>query len=82
MLYLEAEYRMSLTRNGLLGAVVFSNVQGFSQQWPSNSITTLDPAVGAGLRLKMNKLSNTNLCVDYGWGRDGGNIFLNLGEVF
>jgi len=59
MMYLEAEYRMNLSKNGLLGAVVFSNLQAFSQEWPNNSINTLIPAVGAGLRIKMNKLSNT-----------------------
>lgn len=82
MLYLEAEYRMSLSRNGLFGAVVFSNLQAFSQEWPNNSINTLIPAVGAGFRFKINKLSNTNFCLDYGIGRDGGTVFLNLGELF
>ncbi len=81
-IYLEAEYRINFMKSGLIGAVVFSNMQAYSQQWPNNAITTLIPAAGAGLRIKINKLSNTNLCVDYGIGRDGGNIFLNLGEIF
>jgi len=81
-IYLEAEYRINFMKSGLIGAVVFGNVQAFSQEWPNNSINTIIPAVGTGLRIKINKLSNTNLCVDYGIGRDGGNIFLNLGEIF
>ncbi|WP_332369508.1 hypothetical protein [Spirosoma telluris] len=41
------------------------------------------PAVGGGIRIKMNKISRTNLSVDYGFGMDGSHgLFFNLGEVF
>ena len=34
-------------------------------------------------RKRINKFSNTNLCIDYGFGVNGSNgLFLNLGEVF
>jgi len=82
LVYLEGEYRFGLTRNGLLGAVVFANVQSVTD-WPSNKFEVLYPAVGTGLRIKINKHSNTNVCLDYGFGINGSNgLFVNLGEVF
>ena len=82
LLYSEAEYRMGLTRNGLLGAVVFANAQSVTD-WPSNRFTRIHPAAGGGLRIKFNKKSNTNVAIDYGIGTDGSRgFFVNLGEVF
>jgi len=78
----ETEYRFGLTRNKLLGGVVFANVQSVSE-WPSNKFEKLLPGYGCGLRIKINKDSDTNLAVDYGWGIDGSRgFFFNLGEVF
>ena len=82
LLYAEAEYRFGITRNGLLGGVVFANAQSVTD-WPSNKFQVIAPAVGTGLRIKINKHSNTNLCLDYAIGINGSNgIFVNLGEVF
>lgn len=82
MIYAEAEYRFGITGNGLLGGVVFANAQSFSRNF-SNQLSVISPAVGAGIRIKLNKYSNTNLCIDYGFGMNGSKgLFLNLGEVF
>jgi hypothetical protein len=82
MMYAEAEYRFGITNNGLLGGVVFANAQSFSKTF-SNQLTVISPAAGAGLRIKLNKYSNTNLCIDYGFGMNGSKgLFLNFGEVF
>ena len=82
MLYLESEYRFGITQNGLFGGVVFANAETFSG-WPGNQFQKLLPAAGAGLRLKFNKHSNTNICLDYGVGVNGSKgFFVNLGEVF
>jgi outer membrane protein assembly factor BamA len=82
MLYAEAEYRFALTHNGLLGAVVFANVESVSEI-NSNSFETVLPAAGGGLRIKLNKHSKTNIAIDYGFGKGGSQgIFVNLGEVF
>ncbi len=82
LLYGEAEYRVTLTRNGLFGAVVFANAQSVSD-WPSNRLTRIHPAAGGGVRIKFNKKSNTNVAIDYGFGADGSRgLFVNLGEVF
>jgi hypothetical protein len=81
-IYLESEYRMQLTRNGLFGAVAFANAQSVTR----NSVRDVDiivPGYGAGLRIKLNKFNNTNLAIDYGFGVDGSRgLFVNLGEVF
>ncbi|MDN3658004.1 BamA/TamA family outer membrane protein [Ferruginibacter paludis] len=82
MIYAEAEYRFGIASNGLLGGVVFGNVQSFSKNL-ATQLAVLAPGFGAGLRVKLNKFSNTNLCIDYGFGMNGSRgVFLNLGEVF
>ena len=81
-LYLETEYRFKISRNGLLGAVVFANTQSISKEMNSN-FHSLAFGYGAGIRIKLNKHTNTNICIDYGIGKDGSNgISVNLGEVF
>jgi outer membrane protein assembly factor BamA len=82
MLDAEMEYRIQLTRNGLLGMVVFANFESFSNidTW---KFTGIAPAGGLGLRIKLNKYSRTNIAIDYGWGRQGSRgFFINLGEAF
>jgi hypothetical protein len=82
MMYLEAEYRFGILHDGLVSGVVFANAQSFSEP-VSGKFETLWPACGAGFRFKLNKFSNTNVCVDYGIGLGGSRgIFVNLGEVF
>jgi outer membrane protein assembly factor BamA len=82
MVYLESEYRFGITRNGLIGGVVFANAQSFTEP-ESGKFQYLIPGYGTGLRISLNKFSRTNLCIDYGWGIHGsGGFFVNLGEVF
>jgi len=90
MVYLETEYRFLITSNGLFGGVVFANAQTFSNRSSSlagkASLTTFDPiqpAYGGGIRIKVNKFSRANLCIDYAWGTGGSHgVAVNLGEVF
>jgi hypothetical protein len=81
-LYVEAEYRRSLTRDGLWGVVVFGNMVSTAQP----ELATFghpDPGVGVGLRVKFNKHTDTNLTLDYGWGHDDSKgLFLGMTEVF
>ena len=82
MLYFESEYRFGITNNGLLGGVAFVNLQNFSADI-SPTYNQIFPGYGVGLRLKLNKHSGANLCVDYGFGKGGSKgFFVNLGEVF
>jgi len=80
--YFECEYRRVLTRDGLWGAVVFVN--GTNTTEPESGLFgALDLGSGVGLRIKFNKRTNTNLAIDYGWGRLGSRgVFLGLSEVF
>jgi hypothetical protein len=79
---LETEYRFGITRNGLLGGVVFCSAESVSELG-NNRFEVIYPAFGAGLRIKFNKFSNTNACLDYGIGTKGSRGFFgNLGEVF
>ncbi len=80
-MYLESEYRITISRNGLLGGVIFGNIENVFQKWSDSH--TIIPGGGVGIRIKMNKHSNTNLAIDYGFGVGGSQgLFFNLGEVF
>lgn len=82
MLYFESEYRFSVTRNGLLGGVIFQNFESLSE-WPSNTFKSVNPGEGIGIRIKINKFSGINIAVDYGFGKNGSRgLFFNLGEIF
>jgi len=82
IVYLEGENRFDILNNGLLGGVVFCNGESVPN-YPNNRFSTIHVGKGIGLRIKLNKYSETNLCIDYGWG-DGGSqgFFFNVGEVF
>ncbi len=82
LVYLESEYRFGITRNGLLGGVVFGNVESILRSISTN-VHAVIPGGGFGLRIKVNKYSNTNIAIDYGFGIGGSRgFFFNLGEVF
>ncbi len=82
LLYLESEYRFGITRNGLLGGVVFANAQSVSD-YPGNKFETILPGVGTGIRIKVNTLSRANFGIDYGFGMEGSHgLFFHLCEVF
>jgi len=89
-IYVESEYRVTITKNGLFGGVVFANAQSVSNYPPTNPnnllsdrFTTVLPAAGLGIRIKINKVSKVNFALDYAWGMGGSRgFFFNLSEVF
>jgi outer membrane protein assembly factor BamA len=82
MVDLEAEFRFNITRNKLIGGVIFGNAESLSEL-SNNKLETILPGFGAGLRINFNKFSRTNVCIDYGVGTKGSRGFAgNLGEVF
>ncbi len=82
LLYLEAEYRFTLTRNGLFGGVVFVNAESVTEI-KSRKFENILPGTGLGIRIKANKASNVNLAIDYGFGAGGSRgFFVTVGEVF
>lgn len=80
LFYFETEYRRDITNDGLLGFVVFSNINTVSGS--GTLFTSWHPAVGTGLRVKFYKGSNTNLCMDYGYSKGYNFIQFSLGEAF
>lgn len=80
--YTEFEYRRLLRRDGFLGAVVFLNLTATTQP-DGGQFGVLDPGMGAGLRIKFNKRTDTNLAVDMAWDEFRvSHLFLGLQEVF
>jgi hypothetical protein len=84
LLYAEAEYRHTLTRNGLLGFVAFVNGTTLGHAESGEKLfDAFAPAAGAGFRMLLNKRSRTNLCVDYAWGRWGSTgFYMAIQEAF
>jgi hypothetical protein len=82
LLYGEAEYRLVLRKDGLLGGVVFLNLSSVTE--PDNDhFENVNPGVGLGLRAKLNKNNGSNVRLDFGWGRSGSNgVYLGLNEVY
>lgn len=81
LVYFESEYRRDITRDGLLGFVVFANINSASQL-VGNRFQYWNPAAGTGLRIKFNKKSDTNICIDYGLSKDFSTLIIGLGEAF
>jgi hypothetical protein len=82
MVYLEAEYRFNISKNGLIGAVIFANAESLSEL-DNNKLEVILPGFGVGLRFKLDKFSGTNVAIDYGIGTRGSRGFSSsLGEVF
>jgi hypothetical protein len=82
MLYSEVEYRYRITKNGLLGGVLFVNAATYSEPG-DGKYKYVYPAIGTGLRVQLNKDSNTNLLIDFAFGLKHSNgFYLDVGEIF
>jgi len=84
LVYAEAEYRGTLTRNGLVGVVAFANMTTVSNRQSGETLfRSVAPGAGVGLRLLVDKLSRTRVSLDVGFGRQGSRgIYLALQEAF
>lgn len=80
LFYLESEYRRDITRDGLLGFVAFASINSVTED--NNKFERINPAIGAGLRVKFNKGSSTNIAIDYGISKGYSGISIGLGEAF
>jgi len=68
LVYGEAEYRWTVTKNGLFGVVAFLNTETFSNEQTGEELfDSFASGAGLGLRVMLNKRSQTNLCFDVGW---------------
>lgn len=85
LFYFQGEYRRDITRNGLLGFVVFASattVSNSGQDISGNIFTSWHPAAGTGLRVKFNKGSNTNIGMDFAGSKGYSSVIFNIGEAF
>lgn len=82
--YGEIEYRATLLRNGLVGLVAFLNTTTVSSRHTGEKLfDDFLPGAGFGVRLLIDKQSRTNLCLDFGWGRQGSHgVYLSVQEAF
>jgi len=83
LIFSQLEYRVGITNNDLLGAVVFAN--GTTVSAPNGSVKLFDhiePAGGIGLRLKFNKFSRTNIAVDFAIGKNSTGLYIDIAETF
>jgi hypothetical protein len=79
----EAELRFPLLNNKFISGVVFGNLQSANDQQGTTLFQVFQPGGGAGLRVLFNKVTRTNLALDYAWGAYGNHgFFLNLNEAF
>lgn len=81
LLYFESEYRFGISKNGLWGGVVFANVLSASE-FKTQNFQYWHPAGGAGVRLKFNKYSGTNVSLDFGASKEYFSVYLFIGEAF
>jgi outer membrane protein assembly factor BamA len=84
MLYGEVEYRWTVTGNGLFGMVAFFNAQTLSNKESGERLfDSWAPGGGFGFRLMLNKRSQTNLCLDIGFGKEGSQgVYFAVQEAF
>ena len=81
LLYFETEYRRDITADGLLGFVLFTNINSVTEP-VTNQYEYIHLAAGGGLRIKLNKRTDTNISLDCGVSREYFAVYLNLGETF
>jgi len=84
LMYGELEYRGALTSGGLVGFVAFLNTTTVDNSETGERLfESVAPAAGFGFRFLLNKRSRTNLCTDYGWGKQGSRgFYLAIQEAF
>jgi len=84
LVYGEVEYRVTLRPDGLVGMVAFLNATTVGSTFDEDPLFD-HVAVGAGFgfRLRLEKRSRTNICLDVGFGRDGSHgVYIALAEAF
>lgn len=83
MVYFETEYRFPITCDQLLSGTVFANFTTASDKDRNIRLFRyFEPAVGAGFRILIDKLTRTNLIFNYAFGRHSKAFYLNAGETF
>lgn len=84
LVYGEFEYRWSLRRDGLVGMVAFLNATTVGSSFDDDRLfDTVALGAGFGFRLRLEKRSRTNICLDFGFGKNGSHgVYIALAEAF
>jgi outer membrane protein assembly factor BamA len=83
MVYFETEYRFPILRSNLISGTVFGNLTSASDKDRDIRLFQyIQPAMGVGLRILIDKATRTNLVLNYAWGRHSKAFYLNAGESF
>lgn len=76
----QAEYRFPLYRR--FGMAAFAGVGDVFDQPSDVHFSNIKYSVGSGLRYALNKEQKLNIRVDIGYGREGSNFYIVIGEAF
>lgn len=83
LVFIESEYRFPITKNQMISGTVFTNFTSASDLDKSLTVfESIQPAVGVGLRILLDKNTLTNFVVNFGLGRDSQTFYFNDGEGF
>lgn len=84
LVYFESEFRYRIGDSGLLGGVFFVNAITTDNQLTGQYLfDDFAFGYGTGLRIKMNKETRTNICIDLGLGQNGSSgIYFGIQEAF
>ncbi|PVX46946.1 hypothetical protein C8C85_2850 [Flavobacterium sp. 103] len=83
LVYFESEYRFPITKNQMISGTVFANATTASDIDKNlNLFESIQPAIGVGLRVLLDKDTLTNFIVNFGLGRDSQTFYFNDGEGF
>ena len=84
MVYAETEFRYQISRSGLLGGVLFLNtISADNEIIGQRLFDAFAFGYGAGFRIKMNKETRTNICIDIGLGQNNSSgVYFGIQEAF
>ncbi len=83
LMYFESEYRFPITKNQMVSGTVFANATTTSSADKNlHLFESVQPAIGIGLRVLLDKNTLTNFIINYGMGRKSDTFYFNDGEGF
>jgi outer membrane protein assembly factor BamA len=83
LISMSTEFRFPITCNQLLGGTLFANfITASDKDTNVKLFEYIQPAVGIGLRILIDKATRTNIILDYAKGRSSDGFYLNAGETF
>ena len=82
MVSFETEYRFPILCSELISGTIFSNLVTVSDKGRLPLFHTIQPAVGVGIRILLDKGTKTNIVLNYAVGHKSTGFYLNTDESF